>query len=175
MARKRGGLSFPPGDYFPDALRRYSDKELRREYSRLRAIARKRLDVFSKSEFRDSAAYQYNKGRYVPLSKVQSSSELRLLLTDVSRFILAEAGTVSGQRRIRKKAIETFERDWGIKITPSEYNDFLRFLEFVKDTEGYAYDLKDVKEVWERYIDREEDESVIDIESLYEAYMTGMI
>lgn len=166
-SRKRGGLNFPPGDYFPDALRRYSEKELRKEYSRLRSIARKRLEVFSKSEFRDSAVYQYNKGRYVPLSKVQSSSELRLLLTDVTRFILAESGTVSGQRRIRKKAIQTFKDTWGIKITPEEYNDFLRFLEFVKDAEGFRYDMEAVREIWNN---AREGVSASDIKDLYCEY-----
>lgn len=168
MARKRGGLSFPPGDYFPDALRRYSEKELRKEYSRLRSIARKRLEVFEKSEFKESLVYLYNKGRYVPLSQVQDAFELRLLLTDVSRFILAESGTVSGQRRIRKKAIQTFKDSWGIDIKPSEYNDFLRFLEFVKDAEGFRYDMEAVREIWNNV--RGEGVSAEDIMYLYDEY-----
>lgn len=133
-------FTFPISAYHPQALQEgYSEKELRREYSRLRSVARKRLERFEGSEFEDSNVYRYNKGKYVPLSQVSNKGELVHLLSDVARFLTAEAGSVSGQRVIRNKAIATWNDkgyDW---INKSNYAAFARFLEFAREFVGQPY------------------------------------
>ena len=133
-------FTFPISAYQPQALQEgYSEKELRREYSRLRSVARKRLERFAGSEFEDSNVYRYNKGKYVPLSQVSNKGELVHLLSDVARFLTAEGGSVSGQRAIRDKAIATWHEKGYTWINKSNYGAFARFLEFSRDFVGQPY------------------------------------
>lgn len=131
---------FPISAYQPQALQEgYSEKELRREYSRLRSVARKRLERFEGSEFEDSNVYLYNKGKYVPLSQVSNKGELVHLLSDVARFLTAEAGSVTGERAIRDKAIATWHDKGYGWINKSNYAAFARFLEFSREFVGQPY------------------------------------
>lgn len=133
-------FTFPISAYHPQALLEgYSEKELRREYSRLRSVARKRLERFAGSEFEDSNVYRYNKGKYVPLSQVSNKGELVHLLSDVARFLTAEGGSVSGQRAIRAKAISTWNEKGYTWINKSNYAAFARFLEFAREFVGQPY------------------------------------
>lgn len=136
-------FTFPISAYQPQALQEgYSEKELRREYSRLRSVARKRLENFAVSEFKDSNVYRYNKGKYVPLSQVSNKGELVHLLSDVARFLTAEAGSVTGQRAIRDKAIATWHDKGYAWINKSNYAAFARFLEFSREFVGQPYSEK---------------------------------
>lgn len=133
-------FTFPISAYQPQALQEgYSEKELRREYSRLRSVARKRLERFQGSEFEDSNVYRYNKGKYVPLSQVSNKGELVHLLSDVARFLTAEAGSVNGQRAIRDKAIATWHEKGYTWLNKSNYAAFARFLEFSREFVGQPY------------------------------------
>lgn len=133
-------FTFPISAYQPQALQEgYSEKELRREYSRLRSVARKRLERFQGSEFEDSNVYRYNKGKYVPLSQVSNKGELVHLLSDVARFLTAEAGSVTGQRAIRDKAIATWNDKGYTWLNKSNYAAFARFLEFSREFVGQPY------------------------------------
>lgn len=133
-------FTFPISAYQPQALQdRYSEKELRNEYSRLRSVARKRLERFEGSEFEDSNVYRYNKGKYVTLYQVSNKGELVHLLSDVARFLTAEGGSVSGQRAIRNKSISTWNEKGYTWINKSNYAAFARFLEFSRDFVGQPY------------------------------------
>lgn len=133
-------FTFPISAYQPQALQEgYSEKELRREYSRLRSVARKRLERFAGSEFEDSNVYRYNKGKYVTLSHVSNKGELVHLLSDVARFLTAEGGSVSGQRAIRDKAIATWHENGYTWLNKSNYAAFIRFLEFSREFVGQPY------------------------------------
>lgn len=161
-------FTFPISAYQPQALQEvYSEKELRREYSRLRSVARKRLERFAGSEFEDSNAYRYNKGKYVPLSQVSNNGELVHLLSDVARFLTAEAGSVSGQRAIRDKAIATWHEKGYTWLTKSNYAAFARFLEFSREFVGQPY-MEKVAELFRRADDQ--GVSVEQIKSNFEWY-----
>lgn len=115
-------FTFPISAYQPQALQEgYSEKELRREYSRLRSVARKRLERFAGTEWEDTNVYRYNKGRYKPVAQVTSKTELACLLSEVAHFLTAEGGSVSGQKSIREKAIATWKAYSFIDNSISEY------------------------------------------------------
>lgn len=161
-------FTFPISAYQPQALQEgYSEKELRREYSRLRSVARKRLERFEGSEFEDSNVYRYNKGKYVPLSQVSNKGELVHLLSDVARFLTAEAGSVSGQRAIRDKAIATWHDKGYTWINKSNYAAFARFLEFSREFVGQPY-MEKAAELFRRADDQ--GVSVEQIKSNFEWY-----
>jgi len=161
-------FSFPISAYQPQALQEgYSEKELRREYSRLRSVARKRLERFEGSEFEESNVYRYNKGKYVPLSQVSNKGELVHLLSDVARFLTAEAGSVTGQRAIRDKAIATWHDKGYTWLNKSNYAAFARFLEFSREFVGQPY-LEKAAELFRRADDQ--GVSVEQIKSNFEWY-----
>ena len=139
-AVKPVNLSFPVFTYNPQGLQSRSEKELRREYSRLRSIARKRLERMGASEFASSDIYRYNKARFKQLADVRSMTELRHLLVDVSRFLLSDRSTITGLKESRAKSIEYFHEQGYTFITEENYSDWRAFLKYVRDMEGYVYD-----------------------------------
>ena len=103
-------FSFPISSYFPDALQSgFSEKELRKEYSRLRDIAQKRLARLRASEFKGTTAVKYNVGRFKKLSDIEDITELSHLLSDAARFLTSQMSTVSGQKEYRRKSVETMQ------------------------------------------------------------------
>lgn len=149
---KRSPLKWNPWEYNPQALERYSDRELRREYSRLRTIAKKRIDRLMASEFWDTSIAQYNAGRFIYLEGVQNRTELKHLLTDVSSFLMAEGSTVTGQRKRLKDIAATWQAKGYGFITTENVRGFVEFLEYVKSVEGYVYDVSAVEESYRESI-----------------------
>lgn len=145
---KRSPLKWNPWEYNPQALERYSDRELRREYSRLRTIAKKRIDRLMNSEFWDTSIAQYNAGRFIYLEGVQNRTELKHLLTDVSSFLMAEGSTVTGQRKRLKDIAATWRAKGYDFITTENVRGFVEFLEYVKSVEGHVYDVSALGDVF---------------------------
>lgn len=139
-------LAFAPWEYNPQGLENRTERELRREYSRLRSIANKRLNRLMDSEFADSQAVAYNAGLYIPLAGVQSRSELTHLLTDLARFITSEQSTITGQRDIVNRLVQTWHGDKGFTfINAGNVRSWVRFLNYVKEEEGYIYDIAEAE------------------------------
>lgn len=144
-------LAFAPWEYNPQALENRTDRELRKEYSRLRSIANKRLDRLMASEFADAQAVAYNAGLYIPLAGVQSRSELKHLLTDLARFILSEQSTVTGQRAIVKRLVQKWHGDKGYEwVNEGNVRNWVRFLDYVQEEEGYIYDIAQAEEAFKQ-------------------------
>lgn len=142
-------VKIPAKDFETQKLMKYSEAELRKEYTRLRGIANKRLTTFEKSEFTESETYRYNRGRYVKLDEIKNKSELVDLLIDAKRFTTGERGSVTGQKRIRADYIASMQEkgfDW---VNESNYFEWLDFLQFVKEKVGYSYDAEDIGKVFE--------------------------
>lgn len=115
--------------YRPDVVRNadvWTPKMIRQEYSRLRSIARKRLERLAVAE-PDSYAYRANVGQYAPVKDL-SPAEMRDLLPRLARFIAAKTGTVSGIRAQRQAAVKTLQERGYAFITRNNiraYGDFM--------------------------------------------------
>ena len=89
-------FKFPISAYFPQALQEgYTEKELRKEYSRLRDVAQKSLKRMGQSEFRVTQTYLRNKDLYKPLKEIKSKTELVDLLSSVAQMLSAKGGSLS--------------------------------------------------------------------------------
>lgn len=161
-------LSFPVFAYNPQGLQSYSERNLRREYSRLRSIARKRLERISSSEFADSDIYAYNKARYKTLSEIRSKTELRHLIVDITKFLLAERSTVTGLKESRSKSIEYFHEMGYTFITEENYKDWRAFLKYVRQMEDYVYNYESELTAFEQAVKAGESGSV---QKAYEYYV----
>lgn len=128
-AREKATLKYDRNLYTPIGATALTEKQLRAEYSRLRSIARKRLERFEGTEWTTSQVYSYNKDKFKPLSQIKSDRELRMLLSDAARFITSKRGSVSGLEKERKEAIETL-KDRGYDFV--DKNNFRKFAEFME-------------------------------------------
>ena len=143
MARYGGGrtpgasLRFPREYYYPEALKAgaLTEQQMRQEYSRLRAIANKRLQRFEGSKYEEYPSYVRNAGKFVPLSKIGSQRELLYKLVDVSRFITAKSSTVTGIREINLKKIEKFREHGVYFVNLGNIEVFGEFMEWWRDSQ----------------------------------------
>lgn len=150
-ARKKATLKYDNNLYTPTGAKALTEKQLRTEYSRLRSIARKRLERFEGTEWETTNVYKYNKGKFKPLKNIKSDRELRFLFSDVARFITAERGSVAGMKKTRKKTIKTLQ-DRGYKfVDKKNYKEFAEFMEYVRTANlNRMYDSKRVADFYEQ-------------------------
>ena len=125
--RKQATLKYAWYEYTPEALQSgsLSEKEIRDEYRRLRAIANKRIDRLEKAGYAGTQTYLLNVGAYKSTANY-TMEELQYKLYQISKFISARSSTVSGMRLIEKEAIETLrEKGLGRISNLQEFGDFM--------------------------------------------------
>lgn len=162
-------LSFSAWEYNPQGLQRYDERTLRREYTRLRDIAQKRLARMGNTMFTRSETYKKNVGQFEKTRDIKTVSQLRQNLTQLARFVLAESSTIQGQKALMQRGITAWHRkgyDW---VNEANWFDFIDFLEYVKSHEKNVYTLDDVMTEFKRTLDAGEDISAT--EALYNAYV----
>lgn len=130
-------LKYPPNYYTPHAIMDaevMTEAEARSEYSRLRSIARKRLERFEGTEWTDTDVYKYNKGRFKPLSEMTNYSELTHLLGDVARFLSNDShpNSVSGLEQRRSETLRTLHANGYKFVKKSNFKQFGEFMEEVR-------------------------------------------
>lgn len=97
------------------------------EYTRMRDIAQKRIRRLSGSEFSESKAYTEHRKGFKKLSELDIA-DFAKAYSELSKFVTAKASSVSGQKAIRQKTIETWNRQ-GIPLTKENYNRTIKILE----------------------------------------------
>lgn len=162
-------LSFSAWEYNPQGLQKYDEKALRKEYTRLRDIAQKRLGRMGKTMFERSETYRQNVGQFEKTRDIKTASQLRQNLTQLARFVMAESSTIQGQKAIMQRGIASWREkgyDW---VNESNWFDFIDFLEYVKAHDKNVYSLDDAMDEFKRSLDAGED--VSDTEALFNAYV----
>lgn len=138
MARYKGGsttgssLRYPVEAYVPSVVmmsKYMTEKQMISEYSRLRSIARKRLERFEGTEWVDTQQYRMNAGRYKPVKEIKNKTELVALLSDVSRFVTARTGSVSGLRVQRRQSIQSLHEHGYTFVNRKNFKQFADFME----------------------------------------------
>lgn len=138
MARYKGGsttgssLRYPVEAYVPSVVmmsKYMTEKQMISEYSRLRSIARKRLERFVGTEWVDTQQYRMNAGRYKPVKEIKNKTELVALLSDVSRFVTARTGSVSGLQAQRRQSIQSLHEHGYAFVNRKNFKQFADFME----------------------------------------------
>lgn len=80
-------------------------RAMKLEYSRLRAVAQKRLKRLEKSEFAGSEIFKYYNSQFKKLKDI-SSDKLPESLVSVNRFLQNPLSTIKGQTNLRNERIE---------------------------------------------------------------------
>lgn len=145
-------LSWDIDDYLPSmaALNRagHTAADVRKEYSRLRGIAMKRLQRIGKSEFSDSKTYQYNiKG--FPVLKEIRDKDVAAALADVARFVNAKTGSLTGLRVQQEKTLASLAEHGYTGINKGNIREFGEFMEAHRaEMQNNLLDSKRVYEVY---------------------------
>lgn len=133
-------FKWPISTYYPSALAQRSEKELRQEYARLRAVAQKSIQRLGKSEFAGGATYRNAVGRFPMTKSIKDKRDLAMALVDISRFLSAKGSSVSGLKGIRAEQVNTWQNQYGYDfVNTGNYAEWMEFLEVLKDTAGFIY------------------------------------
>lgn len=133
-------FKWPISTYWPGALAKRSEKELRQEYARLRAVAQKSIQRLGKSEFAGGVTYRNAVGRFKTTKSITDKRELFMALVDISRFLSAKGSSVSGLKEIRAEQVNTWQNQYGYDfVNAANYSAWVEFLEVMRDSVGFIY------------------------------------
>ena len=99
-AKARATLKYSPELYTPYALESWPDSQMRKEYTRLRDIAQKRLKRLSQDPISGTSdVYKEFAGGFPTIKAMRGDRKaLEQALADVARFVRSKESTVGGAR-----------------------------------------------------------------------------
>lgn len=142
--------AYTPGTYTRIGIKKLSDEELAREYSRVRRDAQERLRSFSRSsdpEIRGAAVVAEKAGLYLNRAQIKAVGGGRPLmedlLIDAYRFVSAKTSSVTGFKRTREKQVNALQAKGYDFVTSDNIRDFGEFMDYFrsrKDAKAYGSD-----------------------------------
>lgn len=137
---KPQGLLRSKDDYTPLALELTWDmKDVRKEYSRLRSIWRKRYERLLKSDYKDiNLVTDRPIQRYKQLKDITSGREIYHLLSELATIIASDRTTVTGLKKQEKQQIKHINDVYGTELKTHE--DLLNFGRFMEQLRDFASD-----------------------------------
>ena len=133
---KPQGLIRTKDDYTPLALELTWDmKDVRKEYSRLRSIWRKRYERLLKSDYKDvNLVIDRPIQRYKQLKDITSDREIYHLLSELATIIASDRTTVTGLKKREKEQMQHINDVYGTELkTHEDLLNFGRFMERLRD------------------------------------------
>lgn len=131
-------------DYTPLALELTWDmKDVRKEYSLLRSIWRKRYERLLKSDYSDINLVKDRPiQRYKQLKDITSDREIYHLLSELATIITSDRTTVTGLKKREKEQMQHINDVYGTELkTHEDLLNFGRFMEQLRDfTSDRIYD-----------------------------------
>lgn len=107
---------------------------IRKDYSRMRKIAQKRLKRFEGTEWVDSDVYRYNKNRFKRLDQIKTAGELALLTVEVQRFLQSPTGSITGLKKQRTDIIAQMHEHGYTWITAKNFRQFTKFMDKLRSS-----------------------------------------
>ena len=137
---KPQGLIRTKDDYTPLALElTWDKKEVRKEYSRLRSIWRKRYERLLKLDYKDINLVKDRPiQRYKQLKDITSDREIYHLLSELATIIASDRTTVSGLKKQEKEQMQHINDVYGTELKTHE--DLLNFGKFMEQIRDFASD-----------------------------------
>lgn len=134
------GLLRTKDDYTPLALELTWDmKDVRKEYSRLRSIWRKRYERLLKSDYKDiNLVTDRPIQRYKQLKDITSDREIYHLLSELATIIASDRTTVTGLKKQEKEQMKHINDVYGTELKTHE--DLLNFGSFMEQLRDFASD-----------------------------------
>lgn len=119
-----------------EIMARENLSEMRREYTRMRDIAQKRIQRLGESKFSDAKAYTSHTFKTETGEIVHGFQKLKNIdpsdfakaYSELSKFTSAKASSVSGQKAIQSKTIQSW-RSQGLGLNKDNYKTAIKILE----------------------------------------------
>lgn len=137
---KPRGLIRSKDDYTPLSLELTWDmKEVRKEYSRLRSIWRKRYERLLKSDYKDINLVKDRPiMRYKQLKDITSDREIYHLLSELATIISSDITTITGLKKREKEQMQHINDVYGTNLKTHE--DLFNFGRFMEQLRNFASD-----------------------------------
>ena len=137
---KPQGLIRTKDDYTPLSLElTWNMKDVRKEYSRLRSIWRKRYERLLKSDYKDINLVKDRPiQRYKQLKDITSDREIYHLLSELATIIASDRTTVTGLKKQEKEQMKHINDVYGTELKTRE--DLLNFGRFMEQLRDFASD-----------------------------------
>lgn len=137
---KPQGLIRTKDDYTPLSLElTWNMKDVRKEYSRLRSIWRKRYERLLKSDYKDINLVKDRPiQRYKHLKDITSDREIYHLLSELATIIASDRTTVTGLKKQEKEQMKHINDVYGTELKTHE--DLLNFGRFMEQLRDFASD-----------------------------------
>lgn len=110
-----------------ETMFRENASAMRKEYSRMRDIAEKRIKRMRESEFTTSKAVREHPEGFRKLKDIDAR-DLPKAFSEISKFLGAKGSSISGQRQIREKTINTWQEQ-GLNLNRKNYDKTIKILE----------------------------------------------
>ena len=133
------GLKYSPEWYTPAHLRsgNVSVSDVRKEYTRLRDIAQKRLKRMQGTMWVQTETYQKNWGAFTRIRDMAGrgtkagkvSAELAYKMADLARFISAQSSTITGLQKQMERSLETLHAHEYTFVNRENYIQFGKFMQ----------------------------------------------
>lgn len=144
-----------------------SSAELRKEYSRLREVANKRLQRMEGTRFEASQTYLKNAGKYTTIGQIEKEalanarnlkpevaqkyvdSQIAKKTADLYKFLTAKTGSIRGMQKAENDLIESL-RDKGFTwINKGNIQQFGEYMEYMRALhKGRQYDSERAAELF---------------------------
>ena len=137
---KPQGLLRSKDDYTPLALELTWDmKDVRKEYSRLRSIWRKRYERLLKSDYKDiNLVKDRSIQRYKQLKDITSDREIYHLLSELATIIASDRTSITGLKQQEKEQMRHLNDIYGTNL--KTHTDLLNFGKFMEQLRDFASD-----------------------------------
>lgn len=119
-------LTWKYDEYYPYRLEQMDERALKKEYSRLREIANRRLQRLQASEYKETDLAKEYAGGFAILAEVE---DLPRELTKLARFVASERTSVTGLKRIEKQTVETLQEHGYDFVNTKNVRQFGAFME----------------------------------------------
>lgn len=153
---RRAKLAFGErGAYSIESLEsgRFSTKELRQEYSRLRGIVSKRITRLEASEFVTSegtAPYNLRKENYPVLKELRDERELAIKLRELASVVESPRSRIYGLEQIREQSVQTMQEEGYDWVTEENWQEFSEFMKKARSmAHGRWFDSDRAVEIFE--------------------------
>lgn len=106
-------------------------KQMRKEYSRLRDIAQKRIKRLGESEYNWAKAYTSHSSGFKKLAEIEPENFAKEM-SQLAKFVNAKLSTVSGQKA-KREAIKSSWREQGLDVTNDNYKQLFQIIDAMRN------------------------------------------
>ena len=149
----------------PESESMYRDNPaaMRKEYSRLRDIAQKRIGRLEGSEYSGSKAYTTHQKGFAKLKDIDPR-DLPKAFSELSKFVESRGSSVTGQSAIKRKTIQRW-REQGLNLNSKNYDKTMRIMEEMRRRK-IVYGSDKAVELADRMLELDENETEAWLEHL---------